>query len=429
MSSHIELSNGRDTVKIYTSSARGKTLFQVSFYRAGRRERRSFANRAKAKREAKLILTQLGSTTSDAEKAVTTPEVESLVAARKALEGIDCPLHIAVEGFAKATKALGAPSNPVASLLEAVAFYRKHNPENAERIPLKDLTERFVKSRRSRGLSESWIQTCKGMMEALVKKFPNTGCDLPKGADVTKWLEERYENPTTRNSILKKFKTLASWAKRQRLVSHETISDIEFWKVKAGEVAIYTPEEMKKILTGMPSEMVPIVAICAFAGVRVSEAFRLDWKDISLERGYITVAATKTKTAARRLVPIQENLKAWLTPYVKKEGPVATFFEAYFNDTIRARKLPRKRNAFRHSYISYRLAEMPDAPRVALEAGNSPAMIFKHYRELVTPEEGKQWFGIMPDGVTASEPVAATPKGTAATEQAQSGATAAPIAA
>ena len=180
-------------------------------------------------------------------------------------------------------------------------------------------------------------------------------------------------------------------------MSHETISDIEFWKVQAGDVAIYTPEEMRRILTGMPISMVPIVAICAFAGLRVSETFRLDWKDISLERGFITVAATKTKTAARRLVPIQENLKAWLKAHVQKVGPVATCFEAYFNDTIRARKLPRKRNAFRHSYISYRLAEVPDAPRVALEAGNSPAMIFKHYRELVTPDEAKEWFGIMPE--------------------------------
>lgn len=36
-------------------------------------------------------------------------------------------------------------------------------------------------------------------------------------------------------------------------------------------------------------------------------------------------------------------------------------------------------------------------PQVALEAGNSVAMVNKHYRELVTPEEAKAWFSIVPE--------------------------------
>lgn len=53
-------------------------------------------------------------------------------------------------------------------------------------------------------------------------------------------------------------------------------------------------------------------------------------------------------------------------------------------------------NGLRHSFISYRLADIQNAPQVELEAGNSPAMIFKHYRELVTREDAVQWFGIRP---------------------------------
>jgi hypothetical protein len=35
-------------------------------------------------------------------------------------------------------------------------------------------------------------------------------------------------------------------------------------------------------------------------------------------------------------------------------------------------------------------------PRVALEAGNSPEVIFGHYRESVTPEAAKAWFDVQP---------------------------------
>ena len=55
-----------------------------------------------------------------------------------------------------------------------------------------------------------------------------------------------------------------------------------------------------------------------------------------------------------------------------------------------------KRNALRHSFCSYRLAQTQDAARVALEAGNSPQMLFQHYRELVTPKDAKRWFAIAP---------------------------------
>ena len=57
-----------------------------------------------------------------------------------------------------------------------------------------------------------------------------------------------------------------------------------------------------------------------------------------------------------------------------------------------------KHNALRHSFISYRVAETQDAAKVSLEAGNSPQMIFKHYRELVRPEAAKTWFNLMPAG-------------------------------
>ena len=53
-------------------------------------------------------------------------------------------------------------------------------------------------------------------------------------------------------------------------------------------------------------------------------------------------------------------------------------------------------NALRHSFCSYRLAQIKNTAEVALEAGNSPQMIFQHYRELVTPDDAVKWFSIFP---------------------------------
>jgi hypothetical protein len=59
-------------------------------------------------------------------------------------------------------------------------------------------------------------------------------------------------------------------------------------------------------------------------------------------------------------------------------------------------KVKWKRNGFRHSYISYRVATLKDVPAVALECGNSPQVIFSNYRALATDAEAKAWFSILP---------------------------------
>ena len=264
------------------------------------------------------------------------------------------------------------PENPVTALNDAVTFYQKHHPAGAQRIALKELTQRFVESRKRRGLSTAYISSVEIAMNTFLKAFPNTGCELPTGNGIIHWLGKKFTSPVTRNTNLRTLKTMAVWAKKQSLVSHETISGVELWKEPAGEIEIYAPAEMERLLKGIPAMMIPQIAIGAFAGLRVAEARRLDWSEINLERGFITVAASKAKTAARRLVPIQENLKAWLKPYAKESGNIAPYARGYLNEMVRLKNLPNKRNALRHSYISYRLALTPDAPRVALECGNSP---------------------------------------------------------
>jgi integrase len=131
----------------------------------------------------------------------------------------------------------------------------------------------------------------------------------------------------------------------------------------------------------------------------------------------IHVAAEKAKTRARRLVPILDNLGEWLAPYSAKEGLIfkgtGTEYVNAKATTVTKAKIPWKPNALRHSFISYRLADIQDVAQVALEAGNSPETIFAHYRELVKPEAAKTWFTIGPETpanvVTLKAAVAAKP--------------------
>ena len=99
--------------------------------------------------------------------------------------------------------------------------------------------------------------------------------------------------------------------------------------------------------------------------------------------------------------------KARKAERVKLNPEVGKRKKAAKKGTVAARKLDEKQddwkfkwkhNALRHSFISYRVAEVKNVAEVALEAGNSPQMIFKHYRELVRPDAAKAWFAIVPAG-------------------------------
>ncbi len=205
---------------------------------------------------------------------------------------------------------------------------------------------------------------------------------------------------------------------------HEGIEFVPKFREKGGDIEILTVWEMTEYLTHAREEMIPFLAIGAFAGLRSAEIARLDWSEVHLADRFIEIKAGKAKTASRRIVPITENLAAWLKGRAQEAGRVMPFDNVSkqigwlvddVNAALRAKanvdgqdpeKAPQvkwKHNGLRHSFISYRVADIQNANQVALEAGNSPQMIFKHYRELVRPAEATKWFGIKPTKVKATK--------------------------
>lgn len=175
---------------------------------------------------------------------------------------------------------------------------------------------------------------------------------------------------------------------------------------KLGKIIIYTAEEMRRLIAAADERILPMILIGGFAGLRHAEIARLEWEDIDLEEGFIEVKAENAKTDTRRIVPLKENLKAFLLPLAKKHGKVISLANTTKHllkaaaDTADAENeieaLAWKHNALRHTYISARVAESADVPRVADEAGNSPQVIRTNYLKRMRPAAASEWFGILP---------------------------------
>ena len=171
---------------------------------------------------------------------------------------------------------------------------------------------------------------------------------------------------------------------------------------RGGDIGVYRPEELSAMLTGIESKWVPLVALGAFAGLRTAEIHRLEWQDIDLHGGHIVIGKAKSKTAQRRILPILPALRAWLSPLVDKSGAVIPHYSGdapllrAFRQALEPLKVKLVPNGFRHSYATYRLADVQSADQVALEMGNSPRKLFQNYRELATKTQAEKWFTVMP---------------------------------
>jgi len=386
-----EISNGTHTVKLYHYVDRGRKMHQLAYYEAGKRKLRNFSVKAEAENVARQILGQLTNGTETA-RAFRTPELESLVAARQVLAS-GYALHVAVEEHAQAVGRLGKTT-----LREAVEFFLRHNRADVPRLKLPDIAEQFAASRQQSGLSAHYVSQCRKIVGDLAKAFPGQTLPDLKTAELDAWLGGLPFAAKTKNGMRIILVACGNWAEgRGYLVKNGSpFPAMVRYKETKAPVSLFTPENIASLLTKADATLRPFLALGAFAGLRTAELQRLDWKEIDLERGFITVDANKAKTRQRRLVPISDNLKLWLTPYKKSSGPVCLHQRPQLAAARLCDGFIWQENGLRHSFISYRLAILHDTARVALEAGNSPEVIFGHYRELVTPETASAWFGVKP---------------------------------
>jgi integrase len=216
---------------------------------------------------------------------------------------------------------------------------------------------------------------------------------------IDEWLRGLGVGAVTRNTFRRRLAVLFNFAKRRGYVTENPVADVERARERETEIEILSVSEVARLLECASSDMLPFWAIGAFAGLRRSEIERLTWSEIDFDADVIEVKASKSKTASRRLVTIQPNLRQWLAPYRTCVGRVCPVnLQRKINDDRERAGLRAEwpQNALRHSFGSYHLARFNDAAKLALEMGNSPATIFRHYRQLVKPKDAERYWKIAP---------------------------------
>jgi integrase len=269
-------------------------------------------------------------------------------------------------------------------------------------VTIAQLTEEMIEAKKRDGRAEKYLESLRGYLGRFCKTFGHRPVAAVTVEELDSWLRNLAYSPKSRANFRQNIGVLFGYAKQRRMITENPIEFTARPKLIDKPPGILTPDETRALLEAagrIEPEVVPMLAIGAFAGLRDSEIHRLDWSEVKLDRGHIEIRAAKAKSARRRLVPIQPNLADWLRPYAGRAGYVVP--DGYRGMVGRARKAANiadwPHNALRHSFASYRLADSQDAPRTALELGHtSPQLVFQHYREVVTPEDAARYWDVRP---------------------------------
>jgi integrase len=216
------------------------------------------------------------------------------------------------------------------------------------------------------------------------------------GDQVGAYLQGLGVGPRRYNNVRSCLVSFFRWARTTGLVPDGlTAPERTHTKVlSASAVTIYTPKQFRALLAVAPPEWRLGIAVGGLAGLRTEEIAGLRWEDIKLGRKLIEVRAEICKTGKRRLVPIVPALAKAIRTSEPGEYDMVVPRERIDNAVKRIRKAGGLwiKNGLRHSFGSYRTAAVKSVGQVALEMGNSEAMVRKHYLEIVDSRAARDWF-------------------------------------
>jgi site-specific recombinase XerD len=304
-------------------------------------------------------------------------------------------LLAAADALTKAAAAIAALVSACQGTSRIVSLSPSSHPAAAP-ATVAEAINSFLVAKARAAKSDRYLRAMKNSLSKFARGRAGTLLDEVTAEALERWLERSEWSGTTRRGYLRDVRTLYNFAVRRGMAAGNPARLVELPAASAGPILVHSPVQVRCLLGAARRadlNLCRALAIRYFAGLRSAECDRLTEDCIRLDTGFIEVTAAAAKTRRRRLIPIRDNLRAWLAlggqlP-LRDVGNRMRLF-------VKAAGVPWPHNVTRHSFVSYHLADGGSAARTALEAGHSEAMLFQHYRALVTPTQAAEFWAIRP---------------------------------
>ena len=290
-------------------------------------------------------------------------------------------------------------------VMNAVAALRRdHSDRHRNRTTIAEAVAAFLKYKEPR-IGERYTEALKGELGRFAKIYGTAPVDSLTGSEIEAWVCSLPSlGALSRNKFRKSIKALYTYgcATDRAWCQRNPLADITPEKVPTTEPKAYSPDATKAIMQAAldrKSSLLPSLALGFFSGLRPSETMAIDLSVIDLTADSFRIPGN-TKTGAR-IAPMTPACKAWLGSQARRTGKAwigsRQEHSAEMRAILTAAEVVGIFDGARHSFITYRTAEVRDVARVADECGNSPNIIKKYYREIVAASAALVYFAIRPE--------------------------------
>lgn len=294
------------------------------------------------------------------------------------------------------------------SVADAVNHWLPHYAAKTASVPLADAIDRFVDDCRAQGLARATINERIHRLGLWLRAQSDPEASVFEAADIVLLRgfiadESERTSPASARNVWAVISAFGTWCKNHDLLDTNPCSTVT--KPDPGERAIVTmsPDEAAKLLrlavANYDREVLSYLVISMFAGLRPHEFVTeqphsgewvmLDWKAV-VGRKELLKEKRLGKIKRARQVPVCDTLVTWIDFIRKREGgalsgPVIRGYAFYqrfrrWKRSFYPENLPPiEEDILRHTFGTYRVLELGEVGKVALEMGNSEAMVRQHY--------------------------------------------------
>jgi integrase/recombinase XerD len=270
-------------------------------------------------------------------------------------------------------------------------------------VTVNQLVDEFIANRRAKGKSEIYIRDLTTRLSRFkISMGDRIIADITSG-DVDHWIQSLNVGPQTQNNFRAVLSAMWTFAVRRGYAATNVIRFVDKTTVIRDDIAIFSVEQLTRLLAAAPPDYLPVLLVGAFGGLRPEEINKLRWEDLDFHERTICVNASAAKTRKKRFAEISHNLAAWLEPYGGRSGLVAPpNLQKLRRATMKAANILKwPPDILRHSYASAHFAFHRDPARTAVTMGHrDQSMLLNHYRNLMKPSEASRYWQIAPETTT-----------------------------
>lgn len=390
-----DITVGNVSVKVYRvkhASAATGFAYVVAYKHGNQRKLEKFSDPDEALREARVKADQLNAGRIEG-ASMSQGDRDELQAARQ-LAGAATVMS-ALKEWARARDLTGG------QVIAAAEAWKARNSAKFARRKVPDVVVEFTRAKTKAGFNVA--DDHYSAFESIKNDLGDQFIDSVSARALEVWLAKK-ENAVTRNTYRKRIVSVWRWAQKRGYLPRDVKTEAEQTeraRETAPEIGIINSSTWGHVLEFVRTkdpELLATAIAAGFCGLRRNEIHAQTWEDVNLKEKFLRVTKAKRGTPARRLVPLSDAAVEWFVQCSgEHKGVIGDGLTVdKLRKAARGAKIELPENCFRHGFISHRVAQTGNVSETSLEAGNSPQIVHRHYRELVTKVEGEAWFSVKP---------------------------------